>query len=436
MTFRQLLNLAAVPVIALVAGCGGGSGSGGTGGGGVNNPTSVTITFKGATPTTVAAKIGAGSFTAQTVNSGVLTLSIPSGTANFAVAFVCPLQTLTLANSQEQQIVQVVLEASTIDGNAFTGGCPGTPSAGQTGSLAVNVDASAIPGASVLTVNAQNGNFVASGIAETPTANFSFKAPSGNDRVEVFAFSQQLQGAGVNINLVAARNLANQTVPGSLNGGNAVVLGPADRTTSEPIAYSGIPSNYSAPTTLVSFNMGGTGGIFATEAATGQYAALPAAAVEAGDFYSFSATAHNSTNPGEAVFVDTTLDSAGPVAIAFPSAWTYAGPAPAALPTFSYNYAGFSGKSGIIYSAILSWSPAGLQQNLYEVSATANYQNGATTLAVPDLSGLAGFLQSPASGTSLFWGAFVEQNSWPAFQPMPTGGTSTVVTNSGTFTVP
>src|SRR5690348_6349295 len=81
-----------------LAGCGGGSVSGGDGGGGGGggNPTAVTFKINGGTPTAVAAKIGSGPFTAQTLTSGSLSLSIPSGTTTFALAVSCAQETETI----------------------------------------------------------------------------------------------------------------------------------------------------------------------------------------------------------------------------------------------------------------------------------------------------------------------------------------------------
>jgi hypothetical protein len=71
----------------LIAGCGGSSNvvssSSGT-------PTTVTVTFSGATPTAVATQIGNSAYTAATLTSGQLSLQIPDETTNFAVAFACP----------------------------------------------------------------------------------------------------------------------------------------------------------------------------------------------------------------------------------------------------------------------------------------------------------------------------------------------------------
>jgi hypothetical protein len=69
-------------VLVVVAGCGGSGGNTGGGGGG-QAPTLVTFTISGSTPTAVATQVGSGAFTAATLTSGKMTLSLPDGTTNF-----------------------------------------------------------------------------------------------------------------------------------------------------------------------------------------------------------------------------------------------------------------------------------------------------------------------------------------------------------------
>jgi hypothetical protein len=417
-------------VLALMTGCGGSSGgnSGGSGGGG--NPTTVTSKFSGGTPTVVAAKIGSGAFTAETLSSGTLSLSIPSGTTDFAVAYVCPF----FLTRPFQLPEEVVYEVSTADGTAFTGPCLTDLSTGQQGILTGNVDASGIPGASSVGIAVVNGSYnILAGA--TLNGGFSMTVPAGNDRVEVLVNNSALQGSG-GIGLVAARNFNNQVVPGALNSGNTVVLGAADETTLAPITYSNVPSGYSVPTTSVGFIMGGNSGFGIAGPSTSQYPVLPAGAIQSGDFYEFAATAQSRTNSSEQVIVQTTSTNGGPVSFAFPAPWSYAGPTPAALPTFDFAYTGFSGKTGVIESVFASWISGNTGENLYEIAATANYQNGSTTLAFPNLSNLAGFLPSPSSGTQVTWTAEIVQASSGVFQAPASNTTGSAAVNSGTYVVP
>jgi hypothetical protein len=53
----------------------------------------------------------------------------------------------------------------------------------------------------------------------------------------------------------------------------------------------------------------------------------------------------------------------------------------------------------------------------YTMTASADYLSGATSLQLPDLSSITGFIPDPASGTELIWSAQTSQNSagsWPS----------------------
>lgn len=197
-------------VVTLVAGCGGSSIGGGSAAGGGSTPTVVTFNFTIATPTVVAARVGAGLFTTQTLNSRSLSLSIPNGTTNFSVAYAC---TLPLS-AQVQVPEQFVFEASTADGSSFTAPCPMAVPSSQTGAFTGSVDASGIPGATLVDIAASNGTSTTVG-GVTLNAAFSLAEPAGVDRVMVLAYNNSQQGLS---SLVAAKNFTNETVPGALNG--------------------------------------------------------------------------------------------------------------------------------------------------------------------------------------------------------------------------
>ncbi|MGA8090026.1 MAG: hypothetical protein WCA10_22330 [Terracidiphilus sp.] len=429
---REVLRLSALcSVFALVAGCGGSSGgSSNAGGGGGGTPTAVTLRFTVGTPAALAARIGSGAFTAQTLSSGSLSLSIPSGTTTFSVAYACTLVSGTI-NLPEQ----FVYEMSTADGTAFTLPCPTSQSTGQTGILTGNIDASGISGATESDIATANSALTTvSGVALN--GSFSVSAPAGSDRVEVLAYNVVQQGFVRPVSLLAARNFASQPVPGALNGGNAVILGAADQTTSQSIAYNNVPSGYAAPTTSVGLAMGGSGGFTVGGSLTNQYPALPAGALQSGDVYEFTASASNSSKATEAAYVLQNSSSGGPMTLTFPPAWAFAGPTPAALPTFNVAYSGFSGKSGVSESASLGWFTGASTEIFYQVSATANYLDSSTSLVFPDLSGLTGFVASPSSGTVVSWTAVLLQESAGILQANSANSTGVAVVNSGSYTVP
>jgi len=424
-------------MVLWVVGCGGSSGVVSDPGG---DSTSVTFAITGGTPTAVATKIGSGSFTAATLTAGKLTLSLPSGTTNFAVAFACPAVSMTTPISQYQEAIEDVFQASTLDGTSFTETCPLAPSSGTTGTLTGSVDASAIPGASYLDINAGNSTGQSSVTQLGSSASFSFAAPAGTDWVEVAAYNfvpvSASNGSFEALSLVAAKNFSSQTVPGALNGGNTVVLSAADETTLEALTYSGVPSGYGAPSTLVEYDMGGDGAFLVAATATSTYPALPAGAMQSGDSYSFIASAHSTLNALEWASVMTTSDSAVPESFAFPAAWSYAGPAPAVLPSFNLSYAGFSGKTGVRDGLGVTWTTGSTTEDLVAVTATQNYLNRSTALAIPDLSGLTGFIAPPASGTEVTWTAEISQGSSSSGQSSGSNGSVTTVVNSGHYAAP
>ena len=423
-----------------VSGCGGGSGgsSGGTGGGGGGNPATVTVNFTGETPTAVATQIGSGAFTAATVTSNHVTLTVPAGTTKFAVAYAC--QTVNGSGSSQTTFTfQNVIEASTLDGTSFSQACGALP-LGVTGTLTGDADASAIAGASYIGVTASNGGGSESSFLSGSSSNFNLSMPSGTDRVAVGAYSytasSQFGGNSV-WTLEAIRNFTGVAVPGAVNNGFPVTLGTADAVTLQPITYQNLPSGFTAPSTFALFVWNGGGSLILSNGLTTQYPAVPSAAVENGDYYTFQSTAQTNLPSGivEEVFVITSTTANMPLQVAFPAAWAYAGPAPAAQPVFEFSGASIGGKTGVTALGELVWNIGSSTKIETSVQATGNYLNGSTTLAFPSLSGLSGFA-SPASGSQASWFASVSQSSAGALQPIGKNGTSTGVANLGTFAVP
>jgi hypothetical protein len=170
-----------------------------------------------------------------------------------------------------------------------------------------------------------------------------------------------------------------------------------------------------------------------------QYLAMPSGTYQSGDYYDFLVSASDATSGG-AVSVENYMSSAGPQSFTFPAPWSYAGPTAAALPTFNFAYAGFSGMSNISQQAAIYWDLGtwafGIPADFDEISmnATANYQNGSTAMSIPDLSSLTGFLATPPSGANVRWSAGVYQGD--PFLASPPSGTIQGVDNSGSYTEP
>ncbi len=426
--------------LTLIAGCG--SSMVATGGDPGGPPAVATFTITGVPPTVVATRVGSGPFTAATLASGTVRISLPSGVNNFAVAYACSMSFPPSGTGPAGEVEQHVYEATTLDGNAFTGSClagvappPSTPA---TGTLTGSVDATAIPGVSTLAVDA-TGNGYGSG-SYSPFSNassFGFAAATGSNRVLVLAYdniSSPPASAG-STTLAAAKNFDNQAVPGALNSGNPVVLAPSDETTFAPITYSSLPAGFASEGTTADL-VTSFGKIILAAPATAHYPVLPAGATESGDYYSINTIASSGT---EVTSITTTSTSAAPVAFAFPAAWVYAGPSPASTPIFNLAYAGFSGASGISYLAYGSWQPLGVgSRDLYFnfIHATGNYLNGGTSITFPDLSSVTGFLSPPVSGTFVNWDASVTQTAYTSQLASPSNATVTSVVNSGRYIVP
>ena len=406
-------------LLAGLAGCGGTSISGSSGSGG--SPTIVTYTFSGNNmPVAVATQIGAGAYTQATLTSGTLTLSIPNGETNYSVAWLC---TAFINQVHSENINQ----ASILDGTAFSEACPPSPSLG--GLTTVQVNATAIPGAEGIFIGDQ-------GCSVCNTFKLSGGLGVGTYDVPVYVTGT----AGTN-EAIAARILRDQTIPGALNGGAPVVFQTTDETVQQTITYNNVPNGYSpvggnvtyytADGTFVPLALG------SIPAAT-QYMAMPSGTYQSGDYYYFAVGASPATGL-EGVSVTRYTSSAGPQSFTFPAPLSYAGPTPAALPTFNFAYSGFSGMSNVSQQAGLSWSLGqvalgNLDLDFINVTATSNYQNGSTSISIPDLSSLTGFLAPASSGTTVSWNAAVVQGD--PFLTTPPSGTIQEVVNSGTYTEP
>jgi hypothetical protein len=408
-----------VVVMVSLAGCGGSSNSsssGGGGNGGGGSSTTVTYTFTGTMPTAVATRIGTGAFTQASLESGKLSVSVPSGETNYSVAYVCPAYTINGFGVNLEGVIQ----ANIIDGASLSETCKSQTSSPSTGLATLQVNAAAIPGTYYVFVQSFWQLWTGS------TLTFSNMLNTGSSDVAVYA-------ADASGKVLAVQILRNQTVPGALNGGNPVVFETTDETHLEPISYASIPTGFSATLPGVAFYTAGGAFVPLGIDVTTKYPAMPSAAVQSGDYYSFGGEAFGGSL-SESVFFLSNTTSGGPLVINLPAGWTYAGPSPAALPTFDFNYAGFSGKTDVLFGAGITWSLSTTSIAEVEMSATANYQNGSTSLPVPDLSGVTGFLAPAPSGTTVGWAAEVSQGALTGGSSP--GGSQSIVIDSGSFTEP
>jgi hypothetical protein len=165
-----------------------------------------------------------------------------------------------------------------------------------------------------------------------------------------------------------------------------------------------------------------------------QYALVPASEAQSGDYYWFSANTAGGSN--QHVYASQSVATSGPITLAFPAPLASVAPTVSTLPTFTVNYGGFSADSAVAYSGNIQWTTNSTTDTGITVTAAAAYQNGATTLAIPDLTSVSGFFPAPASGASVSWFLYVYGGTYQWFAPVPASGTLTFVQNEGTYTQP
>lgn len=406
-----VLSIAAMAVI----GCGGNPSP-------TQQGTVVSFTFTGAAPLAVATQTGGGSFAQTSLQAGnMVNLVLPEGTTRYAIAYVCGLG----ASGDE-----FIFEATVQDSVAPNLSCPGVVS--NLGLATGSVDASAIAGTT-------NVLIAPGGSLSGTSGQFSFNMPVGNHDVAFLAFNNT--GIGTALGVKIERS---QSIPGAINGGNTVVFGAGDATIVQPGTINNVPSGFPQPGVLAQYHTA-NGAVFSLASGFefGQpatYPAVPAAAVQSGDFYLFTTNTSNIPAFTQQVgTTQTTTSGGGPVTLTLPALWTYSGPTASALPTFTFNYSGFSGLPAVSYTAFLSWSTGTTSRNIINATATANFQNGATTVTIPDLTSLNGFFAPAPSGTVVSWIAEIDGGTAQQFifavNP-PSNGSVSFVQNRGSYTEP
>jgi hypothetical protein len=373
----------------------------------------------------VATKFGSSAFAAATLQgANTLSFVVPAGTTNYTLAYVC-------ASPNGAVTEEFVLEASIQDSNSINRACPlrGVPLP-TVGAATGSVDATAIAGAASVSI--------------FPNSLTPSLAVNGSFNVNLAVGTEDVAFAvlDTNNNILALKILRSQTIPGAINGGNAVVFSPADATSSQILTLNGVPTGFVGGPFVEYHTAGGTSIVLNFQGANDStsYAVVPAA--ENGDFYLFLGIA-SSLPPStlhQSMEIIQRTTTGGAVTMTSPAALAFAGPVPAALPSFNFNYSGFpTGLSTGVQQARISWTPTATARNSNTVTATPNFLNGATSLSVPDLSSLSGFVAPAASGTQVAWNVDVFGNAGQAFPAVavPSGnGLAALVQNSGTYTQP
>ncbi len=401
-----------------LAGCGGGSSTPPSPAG-----NTVTVTFTNGTPIAVAEQIGTGSFAAASLQGGKLTLTLPQGVTRYAIAYVCPPVTFFGTLNAES-----VIEATIQDGTAYSVSCSAPPT---TDHATGKVDASLIAGAASVRICGSGG---CAGTVSGVNVSFDVMLPAGNNDVAILA----LDGSS---NILGVKMVRAQSVPGTVNGGNTIVFTPSDATTTQSLTVTNLPAGFVSPPAVGVdyFTANGTR-ILINNNSPGTYRALPAAATQPGDFYSYESNTNDTATHNQAIGITQTMTSGGgPATIALPAPWSFSGPAAAALPTFTFNYSGFTGLAATADQAGIGWATGATSFNSITVTATASFQNGAATVTIPNLSSLSGFFATAPSGTTINWvgdifgGTAQEFNFFPL---PPANGSISFVQNRGTYIEP
>jgi len=416
------LSFVAMTVASLIlSSCGGGSTSSNSGGSG-GNPTDTDVVFSfagGVAPLAVAEQFGTGAWTkASAPTNGQLTVTVPNGTNNYAVAYVCPTWQGMGPVNQE-----TIIEATLTDGTAFTVSCFQNPTPGVgTGSA----NGTAIAGVTGLRIAGTQGY---GAYLNTPSGSFNTNFAKGANDIAVVGLDNSSNVLGVKI-------VRGQTVPGAINSNNTIMLAASDATTPQSIAVTNIPSGFTSPAAVAASYWTASGTFFELMNNTSptQYAAVPVSQSQSGDYYSF--TANTASGSHQSLYVATTATSSGSVILQMPAPLTYDAPAPAALPTFTVNYSGFSGATASGDLVTIQWFINTSTLEYLSVYATSSSLNGVTTLTVPDLTALSGFFKSATSGATVDWAAEAYGGSFHLFTPSPSTGSIAIAEASGQFTEP
>jgi hypothetical protein len=293
------------------------------------------------------------------------------------------------------------------------------------------VDATAIPGAANVQIRGDLGYGTAVGAS---SGTFNVTLPTGSNDVALIVMDGSPQP-----NVLAVKILRSQTVPGAVNNGTVITFQASDETTSQPISVTNVPAGFVTPPAVAVeyFTANGTSFLLDGNSTT-QYPAVPAGAAQSGDYYAFESNSADATTFNSAVGITQYTTTPGnPVTLALPASWSFPGPSAATLPTFTFTYSGFSALAAVAQSGEIEWATTATTLNTITAIATANFQGSATTVAIPDLSTVSGFIAPAASGTNIFWVADVFGGTAQEFSFTPSNNSSlSFVQNRGTYTQP
>lgn len=398
--------LASGLVVFCLLGCSGGGGGNGGGGGGSSQDTTVTFSvpvfFFGGSQQTPAVKIqvGSGPFMQIPVQNQQASFTVPAGTTKYQIAYVC------LAGGSEGSPTQnlgFLIQATTQDGASVAGDCfgevmfgPNSSGNSQSGSATGTVDATAVPGAVSTLIAGSGGN---ASLLSSNQGPFNVSLPAGTNDVAVIA-----TGSASGFPPLALKIFRGQSVPGAVNGGNTIVLGPANQTVNQPVTVNNIQSGSVATTGVFFRTANGTQFALQANSQATQYPDVPTGTVQSGDVYVYEAVAQP---PSLAAILRTTSTGGGPVTITLPNAWVSSNPTSIGSPTtFTFDYPGFSGAPLLAEEAEVFWSSLPNTFAL-KVFATATFQNGANTITFPKPDGSGPIFGCCSSGLSVGFNATI-----------------------------
>jgi hypothetical protein len=338
-----------------------------------------------------------------------------------------------------------MIEATVQDATSLRGNCFGDVSFSSgplptLGSVSGTMDATAFPSSPFVHISGKQG-FSGSADLQGP---FTALLPVGTN--DVAFVLQDNGGAAVGIKI-----FRNQTVPGAVNGGNTITFGSADFPPNQELNVNA-PAGFvvNGQLTEVTYTTAG-GTIFPIENGSTVYQSVPQAAAQTGDFYSYGSEAATSGGASAVGIYQATTNGGGLFTLNLPDPWLPSNPPTSGSPViFTFDYPGFSGIPLFAQRAGLMWATNSLLSNFITVTATANFQNGANTISIPDPSVAGqGFFTCCPSGVGIGWSASILGTTAPLTlldssfgaisirgTVLPAGTSAAFVQVSGSFSTP
>ena len=417
-----------------------------------SSSTAVTLGFFGTPPDALGVQMGTGPFTSVAPPSsptGVTSFSVPNGISKYVIAYLCrtagSLQSPPLSN-------EFMIEATLQDATSLKVDCSGnvtflSGAAPTLGSVSGNMDATAFPNSKFVHISGKQGF---SGSADL-LGPFTASLPAGTNDI-AFVLLDNGGNLAVLGKALGIKIFRDQTVPGTVNGGNTITFGSNDFPPNQQLNVNA-PAGFVVDGQLTEVTYTTAGGtVFPLENGSAIYQSVPQALVQTGDFYSYGSEAATAGGASAVGIYQATSNGGGLFTLNLPDPWSPSNPPANGSPViFTFDYPGFPGIPTFAQRAELNWqTQCCISANSIMVTATANFQNGANTISIPDPS-LAGqgFFTCCPSSMNIGWSAsilgataplsFLESN-FKAISirggVLPAGASAAFVHTSGGFTTP